>query len=75
MSSKSTITLTGDNEHIYHDCNDPVYDGEKWIGDKIFIELDKKHTTIECNDEDALIISLDDPNSEIYKLIQSLKKT
>lgn len=74
MSSKSTIALTTDNEHIYHDCNDPVCVDNKWIGDKIFIEFDRKHISLICDDEDDLIISLNDPNSEIYKLIQSLKK-
>lgn len=76
MSSKSTIFLTEDNEHCYTDCNDPITKDGKWIGDVLTIEIDGANINSKTTDlsDGSLVIELDNPESEIYKLIMSLKK-
>ncbi len=73
MSTKASIFLTNDNEHCYEECSDPVTKEGKFKGYKIVLELDKKNIDILMNDSDNLVIQINDPDSEIYKLIMLLK--
>jgi hypothetical protein len=63
MSTKSTIILTDDNEHWYHDC----------IDDELTLEFSKKNIRIETNDEDDLVISITNLDCEIYKVLSKIK--
>lgn len=73
MSLKSTIFLTEDDEHCYTDCSLPVYgESNNYLGDEIVLEFDLKNCTIDKSN-DTLTIYLNNPNSEIYKKIKSLK--
>jgi len=74
MSSKASIFLTGDNEHFYEECNEPHYEGDKFIGFNLVLEIEKKNIEILCNDEEALVVEFNNPNSEIYKELIKLKK-
>ena len=62
MSTKSTIILTDDNEHWYHDCTD----------NEITLEFSKKNIRIDANDDEDLVISITNLNSEIYKVLSKL---
>lgn len=79
MSSKSTIFLTRDNEHCFEECNEPHYDGkgiepENFKGYTICLEIDRKNIDDYYQDEDSIVIYFDNPDSEIYKKILSLKE-
>lgn len=54
MSTKSTMILTGDNEHWYLDCNGPYYEKTK-TQRCIVLELDPRHK-IEQDDEGTRVI-------------------
>ncbi len=73
MSSRSSIFSTKDNEHCYEECNQPHYVGDKFIGNTIYLEMDKKNIEIDTNDGDDLIIEIK-PGSELYELIKSIKQ-
>lgn len=70
MSSKSTIILTNDDEHWYKE-------GNEYLGSNgsraIVMEFDKKNIRVDLNDKDSLVITLINPDSEIYKLVRDLK--
>jgi len=70
MSSKSTIILTNDNEHWYDECNEPISDNKN----AIVMEFDKKNIRIDVNDDDSLVITLINPDSEIYDFIEKAAK-
>ena len=70
MSTKSSIILTKDNEHWYEDCSEHLSENK----DAIVLEFDKKNIRIDVNDEYDLVITLINPDSEIYDLISKLKK-
>lgn len=73
MSTKSSIFLTNDNEHCYEECNDRIYDENKnFLGYEINLEIDLKHASYYI-DSEHINICLNDPNSEIYKLIMLLR--
>jgi len=75
MSSKSTLIITNDNEHFFEDCSEPLTTKEGvYGGDAITLEFDKKNIRIDCNDEWDLIITLINPDSEIYKLFKKIKQ-
>ena len=61
MSTKSTVILTNDNEHIYHEC----------IDDSYVLEFSKKNIDIDINDEEDLVISIN-PGSDLYSQIDKL---
>jgi len=42
MSTKSTIFLTKDNEHCYFETLEPLYENGKFLGNTIYLEMDKK---------------------------------
>lgn len=73
MSTKSTIFLTGDNEHCYEDTNDPRYRDGEWIGDVLTLEMSKANIKVVENTDHDLIVEIL-PGSELYDLIKSLKK-
>lgn len=72
MSTKSTIILTNDNEHWYSDCSEPL--AENPYRDIITLEFSKRNVRIELNDDEDIVISLVNPDSEIYKLFYELKE-
>lgn len=74
MSAHRTIFLTENNEHCYDDCLEARYDRHNvYKGNAIVLELDKSHCEVIHNNETDLIIQFNDPDSQIYKLIASLK--
>jgi len=72
MSSITTKFITKDNEHCYEDVNESYYKDDKFIGNVITIEMNKKNIEIICNNENELIVEIK-PGSELYEHIKSLK--
>lgn len=72
MSSKSTIILTDDNEHWYSDCSEVLQ--RQNFKDAITLEFNKKNIRIDLNDSDSLVITIINPNCELYDLLNNLKK-
>jgi len=72
MSTKSSLFLTNDNEHCYEECNSPIHKDGEFLGYEICVEFDDKNATIETY-TGGFSIYLNDPESEIYKLIMLLK--
>lgn len=72
MSSKSTIVLTADNEHIYSDCNEPLITSDGRRKDAITVEVDLTNARIECCDDYDLVFTLTNPDSEIYTLFEGI---
>jgi len=74
MSSRSTIILTNDNEHWYNDGSEPLTGiNEKPYKYVITLEFSKKNIRIDLNDEDDLIISIVNPNCELYDLVDNIR--
>jgi len=61
MSSKSSIFLTKDNEHWYHDCMD----------DSITIEIDKSNIQSDYSDDKDLIIEIK-PDCDLWNYLSEL---
>ena len=61
MSTKSTIILTNDDEHIYYEGIDMSY----------VMEFNKKNIDILINDEDDLVISINE-DSDLYNQLHKL---
>jgi hypothetical protein len=75
MSTKSTILLTDDNEHWYNDCIEPLTKvNEMPYKDVITMEFSKKNIRIDVNDDTDLVISIVNPNCEIYDVLSKLAK-
>lgn len=74
MSTKSTIFLTGMGEHCYEDCSKPLEKSNGEVVNAITIEFDKKNIRIDENDEWDLIITITNPDSEVYQIFESLKR-
>jgi hypothetical protein len=75
MSTKSTILLTDDNEHWYNDCSEPLTGiDEKQYKDVITLEFSKRNIRIDLNDNEDLVISIVNPNCEIYDVLSKLAK-
>ena len=70
MSTRSTIILTDQDEHWYSDCSEPTEMPHK---DVITLEFSKKNIRIDLNDKDDLVISIINPNYEIYNIISKIK--
>lgn len=70
MSSKSTIILTSDNEHWYSDCNERLSESK----DAITLEFSKKNIRIDMNDVEDLVITITNPDCEIYDLVKSYRR-
>jgi hypothetical protein len=69
MSTTSTIILTKHNEHWYQDSSEPLNSNN----DAITLEFSKKNIRIDLNDDEDLIITITNPNSDIYSIISNLK--
>ncbi len=75
MSTKSTILLTDDNEHWYNDYSEPLTNiDEKPHKNVITLEFSKKNIRIDLNDDEDLVISIINPNCEIYDVLSKLAK-
>ncbi len=73
MSTKSSIFLTKDNEHCYTESSEPVFDGEKFLGDTIYLEMSKENLSFIQDDSQDLIVGIR-PGCELYELIKSIKQ-
>ena len=73
MSSKSTLFLTKDNEHAYHDCSEPFEDKKGERKEALTIEFSKSNIRIDLNDQDDLIITIVNVDSDLYKIMSKLK--
>jgi len=74
MSTKSTIILTSHNEHWFEDCSEPLETKDGSRKDAITLEFDKGNIRIDCNDKYDLIITIINPDCEIYDIISKLRK-
>ncbi len=72
MSTKSSIFLTKDNEHCFFETSEPLYENGKFLGETIYLEMDKKNVDLVCNDETNIIVSIK-PNTELHSIISDLK--
>lgn len=72
MSTKSSIILTNDNEHWYLDCSEPLSDNP--YRDAITLEFSKRNVRVDLNDEDDIVITVTNPDCEIYKILSDLAK-
>ena len=63
MSTKSTVILTKDNEHIYYEM----------IDDSYVMEFDKKNIEILIDDEIDLVISIKN-GSDLYEQLRKIFK-
>lgn len=71
MSTKSTLFLTNDfNEECFKET-EPFLKGQ---ADFITIEFDKQNIRIERNNERDLILTITNPNAEIYKIFEQIGK-
>lgn len=68
MSGKSSIILTADNEHWYEDCGEPLANDKNAIS----LEFNKRNIRIDNEDDEALYITITNPDSEIYKVMELL---
>jgi len=74
MSCKSTIFLTNKNEHCYKDVNESHYVNGKFVGFTIVMEISKSSAELVYENDDDMTIEFTDPESEIYKLILTMKQ-
>ena len=75
MSTKSTILLTDNNEHWYNDCSEPLTTlDEGSYKDAITLEFSKQNIRVDMDDEDAIAITITNPDSEIYAIFAKLAK-
>lgn len=72
MSTKSSIILTEDNEHWYTDCSEPLADNP--YRDAITLEFSKRNVRVDLNDEEDIVITVTNPDCEIYKVLADLAK-
>lgn len=70
MSTKSTILLTRDNEHWYHDCSESLSDDP--YSDAIVLEFSKDNIRIDVNDYNFLILTIINPDCDIYGIIETI---
>ena len=69
MSSKSSLFLTGDNEHCYEECNEQHYE-DGLYSNTIYLEMLKKN--IDFWEDDEYIVIKIEPGSELYNMIQRM---
>ena len=72
MSTKSTIVLTSDNEHWYTDSSEPLL--KEPHKDAITLEFSKRNIRVDLNDDEDIVITVTNPNCQIYKLLSGLVK-
>ncbi len=73
MSSKNTILLTNENEHWYADCSE-IITNDNTSKNVITLEFSKKNIRVDLNDDEDLIISIINPNCEIYNFFCESKR-
>lgn len=75
MSSKNTIILTNDfDEHWFSDCSEQKRNKEGDVKDTITLEFNKENVRIEANDNDCLILTILNVDSELYKIIEKITR-
>lgn len=75
MSSKGTLFLTNDyNEHCYTDCSEYYKNDQGGVSDSITIEFSKENIRVDANDNEDLVITITNVNSEIYKIFEQISK-
>lgn len=62
MSSKSTLALTENGEHWYHDCSHP---------EEVTLEIDRKNCNVEIN-KDYIVVNIP-RGSHLYNLLYHSK--
>jgi len=67
MSTKSTLELTQDDEHIYFDCS-TQFESNGLPAQELSFEISKKNCRIDINDDEFLCFSLH-RDSEIYRIL------
>ena len=72
MSTKSSIILTNDDEHWYSDCAEPLC--MKTYKDAITLEFSKKNVRVDMNNKEAIVLTITNPEYEIYKILSELKE-
>jgi hypothetical protein len=72
MSTKSSIILTNDNEHWYTDCSEPL--AKNPYMDAITLEFSKRNVRVDLNDKEDIVITVTNPDCEIYKVLSDLAK-
>lgn len=70
MSTKSTIILTKDNEHWYSDCSEQLTEKK----DAITLEFSKRNVRVDFNDDEDIVITVTNPDCEIYQILSDLAK-
>ena len=73
MSTKSSIILTNDNEHWYTDMLEPLADNPYRYA--ITLEFSKRNVRVDLNDDKDIVITVTNPDCEIYKIFSELTKT
>ena len=71
MSTKSTIILSEDNEHIYFDCNNQFKTKDEPFASEISFEFCKKNIRIDTNDKDYLCFTLN-KDSEMFRTFSKI---
>ena len=72
MSTKNSILYTDDhNEHWFSDCSEPLYESNK---NAITMEFSKSNIRIESNDDNFLIITIINPDCELYDIISKINQ-
>lgn len=67
MSTKSTIFLTNENEHWYMEGNEIIADNPTKCA--FVMEFDKSNVRVDLNDEDSIVLTITNPNCELYKIL------
>ena len=71
MSTKTTIILTKENEHIYFDCANQFETQDEKYANEISFEFSKKNIRIDVNDDEDLCFSLE-KDSEMFRIFSKL---
>ncbi len=74
MSVKSTIILTSQSEHWYEDVSVILTDKQGNSRNGITLEFSMENITIDTQDGEDLIITVTNPDSDIYKLLSKIKQ-
>lgn len=75
MSSRGTLFFTNDfNEHCYTDSAEYYPNCEGGASDSITIEFSKENIRIDANDNEDLVITITNVNSELYKIFEQIGK-
>lgn len=72
MSTKCSLILTDDDEHWHEDVSEPNYKEGKFIGNTIYIEMNKKNIKILQNDDNFLIVEVK-AGSQLYESIKTIQ--